>query len=244
MSPNTQPVEGTKAHHSSLLALFHRKKRQTSAPIAPHSPAAAHKPPSPPSPFSFAQRLRLNRDRRPPKPPTSQSQTLHHEPKPKKSAKKDALSRSKAFSADNIRELDPDFLTDALLALGDQPTVARSTPKHAISTQNPRAADERRLRNCIFEPAVYETMLADSVLACELLTASLDQLAVDFRTKSPQNNPHENTPADQSCFLPAFLSSATAPPISASTRFGMRATSTASITACVFSTTTFTLAHS
>ncbi|KAI6205417.1 hypothetical protein M3Y94_00789800 [Aphelenchoides besseyi] len=187
MSPNSPQIDEGKSHHSSLLALFHRKKRQTSAPVAPQS--SQHIKP-PPSPFTIAQRFRLHRDRRQTNHPmkTSQSQTLHTS-KPKRSTKhppKETLTRSKALSADNICDLDPEILTDALLALGEQPIVARSTPKHAVITETARDVEERRFRHCIFEPAVYDKMLSDSLLVCDLLTASLDELAIEIRAQSPR----------------------------------------------------------
>lgn len=144
-----------KSHHSSLFSVFHRKKRQTSAPIAPHnqSPQLYNdratssrenienqpvdtKSSLPPS--GFVQRLKLHKkskdtDRKqndkllngPLK--TSQSQTLT-KPSTKHKNKRDQSTskRNKSFSTDAINELDPDFLIEALLAIGDeQPTVAR-----------------------------------------------------------------------------------------------------------------------
>lgn len=57
----------------------------------------------------------------------SQSQTLT-KPSTKHKNKRDQSTskRNKSFSTDAINELDPDFLIEALLAIGDeQPTVAR-----------------------------------------------------------------------------------------------------------------------
>lgn len=53
----------------------------------------------------------------------SQSQNLHNK---KSGRRKETLSKGKAFSSDAINELDPEYLTEALLAIGDeQPMVAR-----------------------------------------------------------------------------------------------------------------------
>jgi hypothetical protein len=136
-----------KSHHSSLFSVFQRKKRQTSAPIAPHSqspqlyndratssrenienqPVDSTKLP----PSGFVQRLKLhkrsrNTDRKqedsflngPLK--NSQSQTLTKPPTKHKGKRDQSTNkRNKSFSTDAINELDPDFLIEALLAIGD-----------------------------------------------------------------------------------------------------------------------------
>jgi hypothetical protein len=132
-----------KSHHSSLFSVFQRKKRQKSAPIAPHqqSPQVLTERPtssrdnienqpldskkSALPPLSFTQRLRLHKRPREKEDEigalkTSQSQMLS------KHKKSSAIKRGKAFSSDAINELDPDYLIEALLAIGDeQPIVAR-----------------------------------------------------------------------------------------------------------------------
>lgn len=136
-----------KSHHSSLFSVFQRKKRQTSTPIiTPHNQPFHDDPTSSRDnienqpidskkgslpPLSFSQRFKLHK--RPKKYDdektlkTSQSQTLN-KPSSKHKTKKDssAIKRGKAFSTDAVNNLDPDFLIEALLAIGDdQPVVAR-----------------------------------------------------------------------------------------------------------------------
>lgn len=127
-----------KSHHSSLFSVFQRKKRQTSAPIAPHnhSPQLQQHDERPTSsrdnienhqplegkksalpPLSFAQRLKLHKH---PKRheeeffnngplKTSQSQTLATKPSSKHKHKKDS-SASKRNKA---------YSTDAVNDLAD-----------------------------------------------------------------------------------------------------------------------------
>ncbi|KAI6191649.1 hypothetical protein M3Y97_00250900 [Aphelenchoides bicaudatus] len=206
-----------KSHHSSLFSVFQRKKRQTSAPIAPHNqqppqlynehatssrenienqPIDSSKASLPPS--GFVQRFKLHKRSRntdqkqddkflngPLK--SSQSQTLTKPPaKHKNKRDQSANKRNKSFSTDAINELDPDFLIEALLAIGDdQPTVARSIPKHSVVVNNPKKVEERQRNNCIFEPAIYERMLDDSLLVCDLLKEHLNDCVKTVRAQSP-----------------------------------------------------------
>lgn len=96
-------------------------KRKGSAPAG-----KSEKPPQ----LSFVQRVKLHKGIRTGKLPfdlLKLSQSSQNLPPTAEKAKKDTLKqRNKAFSADAINELDPVYLTEALLAIGDeQPIVAR-----------------------------------------------------------------------------------------------------------------------
>ncbi|CAD5234739.1 unnamed protein product [Bursaphelenchus xylophilus] len=176
-----------KPHHSSLFSVFHRRKRQSATPIAPQSTINlseiekkdGQKPPSGPR----KQKTKKNNIDLIDGMKTSQSQTLV---KDKKKKKKDPLAKGKAFSADCINELDPDYLTEALLAIGDnQPMVARSTPKHAVLRNTEKRMEQRQRKDCLFQPEVYEKMLSDSLAVCDLLTSHLDECISTVRSRSP-----------------------------------------------------------
>lgn len=62
----------------------------------------------------------------------------------------------------------------------------RSIPKHAVLEIDPNKEAEKRLRHCIFEPEVYDKMLSDSLLVCDMLEKHLDDCIVSVRAKSPQ----------------------------------------------------------
>jgi len=94
--------------------------------------------------------------------------------------------RGKAFSADAINELDPYYLTEALMNLADeQPVVARSVPKHAAIYPDERKREERLRRDCLFEREIYDKMMADSLLICDLLQSHLSDCIAGVRAKSP-----------------------------------------------------------
>uniref|UniRef100_A0A914Y9U4 Uncharacterized protein n=1 Tax=Panagrolaimus superbus TaxID=310955 RepID=A0A914Y9U4_9BILA len=131
---------------SPFLSVF-RKKRPSPAISAPgdytngtaSTPPPPVKPPkSPKSPqMSFTQRVKMHKDLRSGKIPdffvqSSQSQIIPSTsmaPFPifKKGEKKsEKLKKNKALSADAINHMDPNYLTEALEAFGDeQPIVAR-----------------------------------------------------------------------------------------------------------------------
>lgn len=61
----------------------------------------------------------------------------------------------------------------------------RSIPKHAVLEVDPVKEAERRTKHCIFEPEVYDKMLDDSLLVCDMLKTHLEDCIVSVRTKSP-----------------------------------------------------------
>ncbi|KAI1730650.1 hypothetical protein Ddc_03361 [Ditylenchus destructor] len=147
---------------------------------------------SPPGQLSFAQRIKMHKGLRTtgrvPLDLARSQQLYAAEKEKKKQAKKggDDLKKSKAFSADAINELDPTYLTEALLAIGDeQPIVARSIPKHSAVIVDPRKTTERLRRDCLFEEEFYDKMLSDSLLVCDLLQSHLSECIVGVRAKSP-----------------------------------------------------------
>lgn len=135
-----------KRHHSSLFSVFHRhKKRQKSTPVAPHNQSSQQlykdaATTSRENPVNLKASLPPLVQRLPPQErsrnadkkkseglKTSKSQTLTKPPAKQKNKKESStIKRGKGYSADAINELDPDFLIEALLTIGDdQPTVAR-----------------------------------------------------------------------------------------------------------------------
>ncbi|CAJ0957935.1 unnamed protein product, partial [Mesorhabditis belari] len=89
----------------------------------------------------------------------------------------------KSQSFDALVEEDPVILIESLQTIADeQPTVARSIPKHANIKPKPKDP----LRNCLFEQEVYDTMLSDSLKVCDLLAAHLDDCITHVRAKSPE----------------------------------------------------------
>uniref|UniRef100_A0A914BW12 Uncharacterized protein n=1 Tax=Acrobeloides nanus TaxID=290746 RepID=A0A914BW12_9BILA len=198
---------------SPFFSVFHRKKRQPSAPPKigfteeyENFPSIEHLPATnghyngtadskkTADKSSFLQRVKYHKDVRAGKLPTelvaSQSQTLPTtsaaaQPSVKKK-RTELLKRNKAFSADAINELDPVYLMEALETIAEeQPIVARSIPKHAVLESDPNKEAEKRLKNCIFEPEVYDKMLNDSLLVCDMLQTHLGDCIVSVRTKSP-----------------------------------------------------------
>lgn len=184
----------------------HRSQQQPQ----PASPAAAAKPPIPgasaSSPLTFAQRIRLHKGVRTGKIPVdalklnhqqlawagSGAKTADKQKKGKKSAVPAAAAAGGGgglyMSADAIHELsnDPDYIAEALRALGDeQPRVARSTPKHAYISQDPKRIYDRLRRDCLYPQDVYEKMVQDSLLVCDLLQTHLDDVISGVRAKSP-----------------------------------------------------------
>uniref|UniRef100_A0AC34R7A9 Uncharacterized protein n=1 Tax=Panagrolaimus sp. JU765 TaxID=591449 RepID=A0AC34R7A9_9BILA len=123
------------------------------------------------------------------------------------------LKKNKAFSADAIGSLDPEYLTEALEAIGDeQPIVARSIPKHAVIEVDQKTCQERLRQNCIYEPEVYDKMLAESLAVCDLLQSHLDDCIATTRAKSPSPlSSAKTTPKKQP---PPNASPALNPPLS------------------------------
>ncbi|CAD5229061.1 unnamed protein product [Bursaphelenchus okinawaensis] len=181
-------LQPSKSHHSSLFSVFHRRKRQSATPVVPQSTTNLadfdKKDKPPPGPRSKQKNKKNNIDLIDGM-KTSQSQTLVPKEKAKKK-KKESLAKGKAFSADCINELDPEYLTEALMAIGDnQPVVARSTPKHAVIRNSEKKAEHRQRKDCLFQPEVYEKMLSDSLAVCDLLTSHLDECISTVRSRSP-----------------------------------------------------------
>lgn len=137
---------------SPFFSVFHRKKRQPSAPprvgiaddcvsfpsienLPATNGLGAHneKPSGSKSPqMSFAQRIKYHKDLRSGRLlselvasqtlPSSAATAAHAE----KKKRNESLKRSKAFSADAINELDPVYLQEALETIAEeQPLVAR-----------------------------------------------------------------------------------------------------------------------
>uniref|UniRef100_A0A0K0DZL6 Uncharacterized protein n=1 Tax=Strongyloides stercoralis TaxID=6248 RepID=A0A0K0DZL6_STRER len=96
---------------------------------------------------------------------------------------------TKYYSMDAINEGtwegDPDFLIEQLISISEEtPIVARSIPKGApIVDSN---FEEKSRRNCLFEPEIYDKMLADSLKACDLLKDHLNDCVGTIRGMSPQ----------------------------------------------------------
>uniref|UniRef100_A0A0N5BEM1 Uncharacterized protein n=1 Tax=Strongyloides papillosus TaxID=174720 RepID=A0A0N5BEM1_STREA len=109
---------------------------------------------------------------------------------------------TKYYSMDAINEgtweSDPDFLIEQLISIGEEtPIVARSIPKGApvVDTN----FEEKSRRNCLFEPEIYDKMLADSLKACDLLKDHLNDCVGTIRGMSPQrtltNSTYSKSPA-------------------------------------------------
>uniref|UniRef100_A0A915E9U2 Uncharacterized protein n=1 Tax=Ditylenchus dipsaci TaxID=166011 RepID=A0A915E9U2_9BILA len=139
--------------------------------------------------LSFAQRIKLHKGMRTTgKVPFEfmQSSKSQGQLAAQKRQQKDALKREKAFSADALNQMDPVYLTEALLAIGDvQPIVARSIPKHTVLIDDPKKTEERLRRDCLYEDEFYDKMLADSVLVCDLLQTHLSDCIAGVRAKTP-----------------------------------------------------------
>ena len=128
----TEPVHPTKSS-SPFLSVF-RKKKPSPTPSDSPDPPEKKKEKSPKSPqITFTQRVKMHKDLRDGKIPDFLCQNPSMVPStslaPFPLFKKDdssKMKKTKAFSADAINYLDPDYLTEALAAIGDeQPIVAR-----------------------------------------------------------------------------------------------------------------------
>ncbi|CEF62136.1 Hypothetical protein SRAE_1000041000 [Strongyloides ratti] len=99
------------------------------------------------------------------------------------------IKNTKFYSMDAINEgtweSDPNFLIEQLISISEEtPIVARSIPKGApIVDSN---FEEKSRRNCLFEPEIYDKMLADSLKACDLLKDHLNDCVGTIRGMSPQ----------------------------------------------------------
>ncbi|KAE9547974.1 hypothetical protein FO519_008815 [Halicephalobus sp. NKZ332] len=186
----TEPVHPTKSS-SPFLSVFKKKKP---SPVPSESDSEKKNGKSPKSPqISFTQRVKMHKDLRDGKIPD----LLYNNPSMVPSTslapfplfKKDEsskLKKNKAFSDDAINYQDSDYLTEALAAIGDeQPIVARSIPKHAVIENNPELSQKRLRQNCIYEPEVYDQMLAESLAVCDMLQLHLDECISTTRAKSP-----------------------------------------------------------
>nr|CAD2180872.1 unnamed protein product [Meloidogyne enterolobii] len=169
--------------------------------LPPPSLPFAEKPPLSPSnsslPMSFVQRIKLHKGVRTGKLPVDalKQQTPGFETgrgerffASRRASKKAMPGAGIYMSADAIHELrsDPDYIVEALMAIGDeQPRVARSTPKHAYVSQDIKRVNDRLSRNCIYKSDVYEKMVNDSLLVCDMLQDHLDNVISGVRAKSP-----------------------------------------------------------
>nr|CAD2193449.1 unnamed protein product [Meloidogyne enterolobii] len=169
--------------------------------LPPPSLPFAEKPPLSPSnsslPMSFVQRIKLHKGVRTGKLPVDalKQQTPGFETgrgerffASRRTSKKAMPGAGIYMSADAIHELrsDPDYIVEALMAIGDeQPKVARSTPKHAYVSQDIKRVNDRLSRNCIYKSDVYEKMVNDSLLVCDMLQDHLDNVISGVRAKSP-----------------------------------------------------------
>uniref|UniRef100_A0A183C3T9 Rho-GAP domain-containing protein n=1 Tax=Globodera pallida TaxID=36090 RepID=A0A183C3T9_GLOPA len=141
-----------------------------------------------PTALSFRQRIRLHKGVRTGKIPMD---ALHQTYRggSRKGEKHPAVKGKGVYlSADDIRQLnnDSDYIAEALRTLGDeQPRVARSTPKHAFIPEDPRLLLERQRRHCLYGEEVYDKMVAESLLVCDLLQTHLDDCIAGVRAKSP-----------------------------------------------------------
>uniref|UniRef100_A0A0N4Z0W3 Uncharacterized protein n=1 Tax=Parastrongyloides trichosuri TaxID=131310 RepID=A0A0N4Z0W3_PARTI len=96
---------------------------------------------------------------------------------------------TKYYSMDAINEGsyegDPDFLIEQLISISEEaPIVARSIPKGAAIVES--NFEEKSRKNCLYEPEIYDKMLADSLKACDLLKDHLNECVGTIRGMSPQ----------------------------------------------------------
>lgn len=130
----TEPVHPTKST-SPFLSVFRKKKQSPpSDSVDPPEKKKEKTPKSPKSPqISFTQRVKMHKDLRDGKIPDFLCQNPSMVPSTSlapfplfKKEDSSKLKKNKTLSADAINYLDPDYLTEALAAIGDeQPIVAR-----------------------------------------------------------------------------------------------------------------------
>jgi hypothetical protein len=126
--------------------------------------------------------------------------------------KSDKLKKNKALSADAINHMDPMYLTEALEAFGDeQPIVARSIPKHAVIEIDPKKEERRQRDNCLFEPEVYDKMLSESLMVCDMLQMHLNDCITNTRAKSPLTSPSSSSSKSPSSMTAAAATKTTLP---------------------------------
>uniref|UniRef100_A0A914HDM1 Uncharacterized protein n=1 Tax=Globodera rostochiensis TaxID=31243 RepID=A0A914HDM1_GLORO len=141
-----------------------------------------------PTALSFRQRIRLHKGVRTGKIPMDALHQTYRGGSRKGEKHPAVKGKSVYLSADDIRQLnhDSDYIAEALRTLGDeQPRVARSTPKHAFIPEDPRLLLERQKRHCLYGEEVYDKMVAESLLVCDLLQTHLNDCIAGVRAKSP-----------------------------------------------------------
>jgi len=100
------------------------------------------------------------------------------------------LNSMKAMSADEIYLTDPRMLIEALEVLGeDQPRVARSIPRHAAVVDS-KVFASKSLNNCLFDAAVYDSMLEQSMMVCSSLQSHLSDCIASVRAKNDEEKPN------------------------------------------------------
>ncbi|KAL3091582.1 hypothetical protein niasHT_024164 [Heterodera trifolii] len=181
--------------HSRDLCAVHSKASppaKVANGLSRHQPMQRNGTEQKPTDLSFTQRIRLHKGVRTGKIPMDALHQTYRSGSKKGEMRAAVGGKGVGFgiylSADDIRQLnhDTDYIAEALRTLGDeQPRVARSTPKHAFISEDPRKVLERQRRHCIYGENVYDKMVAESLLVCDLLQNHLGDCIAGVRAKSP-----------------------------------------------------------
>lgn len=110
------------------------------------------------------------------------------------SSKSLSAVRSPPRSANNDKVISPPVeipVEEALqLIAEDPPHVARSTPKGLETVDTKRWKEEHEMLHCIYDRAVYEKMIDNSLKTCDLLQKNLDSyIEVVRQTPSRGSSP-------------------------------------------------------
>lgn len=90
----------------------------------------------------------------------------------------------------------------------------RSIPKHAVIEIDPKKEEKRQRDNCLFEPEVYDKMLTESMMVCDMLQMHLNDCIINTRAKSP--NSSRSTPGKRATTTATLPSSLKKAPVASS----------------------------
>lgn len=94
------------------------------------------------------------------------------------------------------------YLQEALQSIADeQPRVARSTPKGKVLPGAAPSSPNWDMKHCLFKREVYDGLLVDSMLKCDLLQHNLDDYIVEVRAND--SNKDTAKPATTTVPLPS-----------------------------------------